>query len=423
MAIDWRSSFEHLRDHSVWRLLATRAVRGFADGFVTVLLADYLSRLGFSGFQVGALVTSTLVGSAALTFLTGWFGHAWDRQRVLLAASALMLVTGVGFAALSSYWPLFLVAFAGTLNPSAGDVSVFLPIEQAALSDSVPARARTEVFAWYNLSGSFLGAAGALVSALPVWLSRRQGWDLLLAERGAFVLYAGCALLCAWIYRRMPGRKVEHPTPRRALEKSRGRVLRLSALFSLDSLGGGFVLQSLLVLWLHRRFDLSLETTGSIFFFANLFAGLSQLASSRLAARIGLLETMVYTHLPANGLLILAGLMPTPATAVGCLLLRMCVSNMDVPARQSYVMSVVPPEERAAASSVTNVPRSLASAITPVLAGWMLDRSVIGWPLVCGGVLKAIYDLLLYWQFRHVRAEQESAAPRSARAKSRARRS
>jgi predicted MFS family arabinose efflux permease len=187
------------------------------------------------------------------------------------------------------------------------------------------------------------------------------------------------------------------------LQRSRSVVLKLSALFSLDSLGGGFVVQSLLILWLYKRFGLSVVTTGEIFFVAGLCRAFSQLASPKLAARIGLIETMVYTHLPANGLLILAGIMPNATAAVACLLLRMCLSNMDVPARQSYVMAVVPPEERAAAASVTNVPRSLATALTPVLGGWMLEHSTFGWPLICGGITKAVYDLLLLTQFRERR--------------------
>jgi MFS family permease len=179
-------------------------------------------------------------------------------------------------------------------------------------------------------------------------------------------------------------------------------VLRLAALFSLDSLGGGFVIQSLLVLWLYRRFDLSPEAAGAVFFVAGLLGGFSQLVSARLALRLGLVKTMVYTHLPSNVLLILAALMPTLTLALTCLLLRMAISQMDVPARQSYVMGVVPPEERARASSITNVPRSLAAAVTPLAAGAMLAHSSFGWPLVCAGVIKSVYDLLLLAQFRAV---------------------
>jgi MFS family permease len=390
--------------HDTRLLLTTRLLRGFADGLVAVVLASYLTSLSFSPLQVGAIVTGTLLGSAALTLAVGLWGGRLSRRRVLLAACALMLATGLGFAGVTAFWPLFVIAVVGTLNPSAGDVSLFLPVEQAVLSQATAAADRTAVFGWYNLAGTLAGALGALASALPAWLAGRHRLGLHAAERWAFVVYGATALLAALFYRRLSG-AVEAPAgaPASGLRRSRAVVLKLSALFALDSLGGGFVVQSLLILWLYQRFALSVATTGAIFFVAGLCGAFSQLASPRLAARIGLIETMVYTHLPANGLLVLAGVMPNATAAVACLLLRMCLSSMDVPARQSYVMAVVPPEERAAAASVTNVPRSLAAALTPVLGGWMLQHSTFGWPLVCGGLTKALYDLVLLAQFRERR--------------------
>jgi MFS family permease len=379
-------------------LLATRILRGFADGVVAVILAGYLTGLGYSPLQVGAIVTGTLLGSAALTLAVGLWGGRFSTRRVLLTAAALMFATGLGFFGVTAFWPLLAIAVVGTLNPSSGDVSVFLPTEQAALSQAVSGRDRTALFAWYNLGGSLAGAVGALASGLPEWLEHRRHVD---AERWVFVVYAATAIATALLYQRL-SRQVEAPSgaPPMGLRRSRAVVLRLSALFSLDSFGGGLVVQSLLILWLYRRFGLSVTAAGQIFFVAGLCGAFSQLASSRLAARIGLIETMVYTHFPSNLLLILAGIMPNPTAAVTCLLLRMCVSSMDVPARQSYVMSVVPPEERAAAASVTNVPRSLAAALTPLAAGWMLDHSSFGWPLIFAGVIKGAYDLLLLFQFR-----------------------
>jgi predicted MFS family arabinose efflux permease len=391
-------------------LLITRALRGFADGAVSVLLADYLFRIGLSPFQIGAVVTSTLLGSAVLTLAVGLMGHGLGRRRLLLGASTLMFATGLGFLGATAFWPLLAVAFVGTLNPSAGDVSVFLPTEQAALSETVPAGDRTAIFARYNLSGNLAGALGALASGLPVAIARQRGWGIAAAERSAFVLYACVAAVTGLVYRRLspalegPG-AVAAAAP---LVRSRRVVLHLAALFSLDSFGGGFTVQSLLALWLFRRFGLAVETAGAIFFAAGVAAAFSQLVSARLAARIGLVETMVYTHLPSNVLLILAALMPSAPLAVTLLLLRMCLSQMDVPARQSYVMSVVPPEERAAAASVTNVPRSLATAVAPLLAGALLSRSSFGWPLLCGGVAKAIYDVLLLVQFRAVKPREEA---------------
>jgi MFS family permease len=377
-------------------LLVTRILRGFADGIVAVILAGYLTSLGFSPFQVGAIVTGTLLGSAALTLAAGLWGGRFTKRRILLGASALMCATGIGFAGVTAFWPLFVVAVAGTLNPSAGDVSLFLPTEQAALAHASSDRDRTSLFAWYNLGGSLAGALGALASGIPAFIERHRHLDV---ERWVFVVYAATAMIAAIFYTRLSS-SIEAPSVTMALQKSRKIVLKLSALFSLDSLGGGLVVQSLVILWLYKRFGLSVTTAGQIFFVAGLCGAFSQLASSWLAERIGLVETMVYTHLPSNLLLVLAGLMPNATGAVTCLLLRMSVSSMDVPARQSYVMSVVPPEERAAASSVTNVPRSLAAALTPLAAGWMLEHSTFGWPLICAGIIKAIYDLLLLAQFR-----------------------
>jgi MFS family permease len=385
-------------------LLTTRVIRGFSDGVVAVVLASYLTSLGFRSLAVGAIVTGTMLGSAALTLAIGLWGGRLQRRRVLVGACALMLATGIGFAGVTSFWPLMVIAVVGTLNPSSGDVSVFLPTEQAVLSQAVAPRDRTAMFAWYNLAGSLAGAVGALASGVPAWLAHRRHVDLHQAERWAFVVYAATAVLAALFYTRLTT-AIEAPAeaPRGGLDRSRAIVIKLAALFSLDSMGGGFIVQSLLVLWLYKRFGLSVTTAGQIFFVANLCAAFSQLVSSRLAARIGLVETMVFTHLPASVLLVLTGVMPSASAAVACLLLRTCVSNMDVPARQSYVMAVVPPEERAAAASVTNVPRSLAAALPPVLAGWMLDHTTFGWPLIIGGAMKATYDLLLLAQFRERR--------------------
>jgi MFS family permease len=386
------------------RLVATRGARGFADGIASVLLASYLSRLGFSPLQIGAIVTATLLGSAALMLAIGLAGHRWPRRAVLLGASALMFATGVGFFAATRFWPLLVIAFVGTLNPSSGDVTLFLPTEQAVLAEAVAPRERTAIFAWYNLAGALAGALGSLASGGPAQLARALGVEAAQLERLGFLLYALFGALSAVVYRKLSPAVEPPPSADAApLAQSRKVVLQLSALFSLDAFGGGFVVQSLLALWLFRRFALSVSTAAAIFFAVNLLAAISQLVSSRLAARIGHVRTMVFTHLPSSLFLILAGLMPTLPLAVLFLLLRSALSSMDVPARQAYVMSMVPREERAAAASVTNVPRSLASAVAPLLAGALLDRTSFGWPLICAGVLKASYDLLLFGQFSHRR--------------------
>jgi MFS family permease len=393
------------------KLILTRALRGLADGVVSVVLATYLTDLGFSPFEVGTIVTGTLLGSAAVTLGVGLIGHGLSRKRILIGACALMVATGIGFAGLTSFWPLMIVAVAGTLNPSAGDVSLFLPTEQAALAHTAEAAARTMTFAWYNLAGSLAGAFGALLSGLPSMLARGAPARLV-TERLIFVLYSVCAIGAAAIYRTLSVKVEVHAGEpvRRPLAQSRRVVLHLAALFSVDSFGGGFVVQSLLVLWLHRRFGLDAGTMATVFFVSGILSAFSQIASPRLAARVGLIRTMVYTHLPANVFLILAAVMPSAALCIGFLLLRMALSQMDVPARQAYVMAVVPPEERTAAASVTNVPRSLAAGLAPMLAGALLQRSSFGWPLVIGGALKAVYDLTLFLQFRSVRPREEGVS-------------
>lgn len=385
------------------RLVGARALRGFADGLTSVVLASHLSSLGFAPLEVGAIATATLLGSAALTLAVGLVAHRLAERVVLLAATAVMAGTGLAFAGLTAFWPLLLVAFLGTLNPSAGDVSVFLPTEQSLLAASAPASRRTALFARYNLAGAMLGALGALASGLVDPAARWLGVERATALRGAFLVYATTALALAPLYLRLElGHTPVTSEPGRVLARSRGVVLRLASLFSLDAFGGGFVVDSLVALWLLRRFDLSLEATGAVFFGARMLAAGSQLLAAPLAARIGLVRTMVYTHVPANLLLVAAAFAPTAGLAIACLLARMAFATMDVPARQSLVMALVPPAERAAAASVTNVPRSLAAALPPLVAGALLERTHVGWPLVLGGAIKLAYDLLLLAQFRAV---------------------
>jgi MFS family permease len=393
----------------VRRVVVARGLRGFADGFVSVLLVGYLRSLGFSPLQIGTIVTGTLLGSAALTIAVGLMGHRATVRTLLLGASVLMFATGVGFAAVSAFLPMLVVAVIGTLNPSAGDVSAFLPTEQAYLAGHARGPERPHLYAVYNLAGAMAGAVGALLSAGPEVLARAFDRSLESLQRGGFLLYALVACVIALIYRRLPRERAADAggIVGRPLGRSRRIVLQLAALFSLDAAAGGLVVQSLLVLWLRLRFGLSGATTGSVFFAVGLLSALSQLLSARLAARFGLIRTMVFTHLPANLALILAAFAPNAWLAVSLLLVRALFSQMDVPARQAFVMGVVTPEERAAAASVTNVPRSLATATTPALAGFLLTRSDIGWPLVIAGVAKASYDLLLLALFRAVVPEGE----------------
>ncbi len=397
--------------HDVRRIVSGRAVRGFADGFVSVLLAQYLTGLGFSPVQVGAIVTGTLLGSAVLTLSFGLSAHRVSLRTLLLVATAVMAATGIGFATVIWFWPLLAIAVVGTLNPSAGDVSVFLPTEQAFLAGHVSAPERPRLYAVYNLGAIFAGAFGALVSGVPEALADSQHWSVTDTQRVSFVLYAAAAGVIYLLYRGLRHEPdVELPPtverePRRALHTSRRTVFELAGLFSLDSAGSGFVVTSLLVLWLHLRFDLSAGTTATVFFAAGILGGCSQLLAPWLAKRVGLIRTMVFTHLPANALLALAAFAPNGTVAITLLLIRALFAQMDVPARQAFVMTVVPEDERAAASSVTNVPRSLASAATPLLAGILLTHSTFGWPLLIAGVTKVVYDVLLLVLYREVPEE------------------
>ena len=392
------------------RLLATRGLRGLADGVVSVLLPGYLLALGLGPFSVGALATATMLGSAALTIAVGLSGHRFRRRALFVLACTLMTLTGLGFASFRHFWPLLAVAVVGTLNPSSGDVSVFLPLEQAALADATLARSRAWVFALYNVVGTGTAALGALLAGAPEALARATGMPFLSAARGAFVLYALVGIGAGLLYRGLSAGSSGSAAPTRTpLGSSRGTVLRLAALFSLDAFGGGFVVQALLVLWLRQRFGVSGAQSGALFFVVGVLGAISQLVSGRIAERVGYVRTMVFTHLPANAFLIAAGLATDVRVAVAMLLARAALSSMDVPARQAYVMAVVSPAERAAASSLTNVPRSLAAAVPPLFTGALLAASSLGWPLVIGGAAKVLYDLLLLAQFRHVRPAEPGA--------------
>jgi predicted MFS family arabinose efflux permease len=372
-----------------------------------VVLPVYLLRLGYNAFAIGAIVTSTLLGSAALTLVIGFLAHRFPGRSVLLSACLLMAVTGVAFATIRDFWPLLIVAFVGTLNPSAGDVSVFLPVEQALLAGTVPARRRTALFARYSLIGAVAGALGTLAAALPELVARKFALGETAVLQSVFWFYAAVGLLTWFIYRPLTSTDAPTPGQHRPLRHSRHVVFVLAALFSLDAFGGGFFVQSLLALWLYKAFHLSMVTASTILFWAGICSAGSFLVAVPLSERIGLINTMVFTHLPSNVLLILVPFAPNLPVAVGLLLARSALSQMDVPTRTSYVMAVVRPEERAAAASITSVPRSLASALSPLLAGYLLGLSPFGWPLILGGSLKALYDVLLLLRFRKIVPAEE----------------
>jgi MFS family permease len=392
-------------DAAVMPLLIGRALRAFADGYVAILLPAYLLALGFDTWQVGIVATMTLLGSALTTLAVGAWGHRFRPRRLLLGAALLMALTGFSFAVQSAFCPLLLIAFFGTLNPSSGDVSLFLPLEHARLAEAAHGASRTALFARYSLLGALLAAVGALAAALPDRIVILAGMTRLDALRGMFVLYGLVGGVVWLLYRRLPEAHIEKQQPPRPLGCSRQVVLRLAALFSVDAFAGGLVVNSLLALWLFQRFELSLTAAGAFFFWAGLLTASSQLAAPGLAKRIGLLNTMVFTHIPANLCLIGAAFAPKLEMAMGLLLLRSLLSQMDVPTRSAFVMTVVTPEERAAAASFTAVPRSLASAISPMVGGALFTAGWFAAPLVACGVLKVAYDLTLWSAFRRYKIQ------------------
>jgi len=398
----------------VLNVYVARALRDFGDGFVAVLLPVYLIALGFSPFQVGVIATAALFGSALLTLAVGLVGTRYDHRQLLLAAANLMVATGVAFAFVHDYALLAVVAFAGTVNPSAGSVSVFVPLEHAVLSREVADSERTRMFARYSLIGAMAGACGALGAAAPDFLSA-IGLGQLDAIKAMFVLYALLGVIGGLTYSRIPPRRRpangQQPA---ALGPSRHLVYKLAALFSLDAFAGGFVVQSLLALWLFERFDLSLSAAGLFFFWSGVLAAFSFPVAAWLSRHVGLVNTMVFTHIPSSLCLILAAVAPSLPVALALLLLRAALSQMDVPTRSSYVMAVVTEAERAAAASFTSVPRSLAAAVSPALAGALFAASFRALPLIICGVLKIVYDVLLLIQFRHVKPpEERTDLPRS----------
>lgn len=389
-------------------LIAARGLRGFGDGLCSLLLPVYLAGLGLGAFRVGVLTTAMLLGSAMLTLAVGLLGHRIAAKKLLLAACGLMAATGVAFSQAHAFWPLVVVGFFGTLNPSNGDVSPFLPLEQALLAQAGTPAQRTDRFARYSLTGSLAGALGALSLGLMAPLRAATGFSQLTLIEGAFLLYGALSGVAALLYRNLPDDLETAEAPPTPLGPSRRNVMGLAALFSLDSFGSGFFVSSLLALWLFRRFGLSLAAAGQFFFWSGLLAALSQLAAPWLARRIGLIRAMVFTHVPANLCIVALAFAPNVTSAFILLAVRALLSNMDVPARTSYVMAIVTPAERTAAASVTNVPRSLASALSPALAGLIFSLSAFAWPLVIGGSLKTLYDLLLLWRFQKVRPPEEA---------------
>jgi predicted MFS family arabinose efflux permease len=373
----------------------------------------YLVELGFSPLAIGAVVTSTLIGTALLTLWVGMVANRYSVRRLLIACAVLMAATGAGFAVTTAFWPLLLIAFVGTMNPTSGDASIFLPLEQAALAQTAEPRRRTAIFARYSVIGSLAGALGTLAAAAPDIVAGTAGAGRIGVMQLMFIAYAALGIVNLVLYRPLSP-AIEAPQEQtavrhRPLGQSRRLVYRLAALFGMDSFGTGFLVQSLLALWLYQRFQISVTAAAAILFWSGICSAVSYLVAVPIAERIGLINTMVFTHLPSNVLLALVPFAPNLPVAIALLLARSALSQMDVPTRSSYVMAVVAPEERAAAASVTAVPKTFAWAAGSLISGYLLTLSTFGWPLLIGGIVKGAYDLLLLYNFQKVRPPEEIA--------------
>ncbi len=398
-----------------YALFGARIARLFAYGFLSVVLVLYLDALGFGTPQIGLLLTLTLIGDTLISLWITTHADQAGRKRMLLVGAGLMLFAGVLFAITRSYIFLVLAATFGVISPSGNEVGPFLAIEQASLAQIVTDERRTTVFAQYNMVGSFATATGALFGGGLAQLLQGQGFATVDSYRAVVIGYAAMGGVLALLFTRLSPRieapvRPEHASigGRLGLHKSRKVVFKLSALFALDAFAGGFVIQSVVAFWFHTRFGVQPAVLGAIFFGANVLAGVSALLAARVAARIGLINTMVFTHVPSNILLMLVPLMPVLPMAILLLLLRFSISQMDVPTRQSYTMAVVSPDERSAAAGVTGIARTTGAALSPAIAGPLLaSSSLLGLPFVLAGGLKLIYDALLYRSFSTLKPPEE----------------
>jgi MFS family permease len=388
-------------------LIGARGLRDFGDGFVAVLLPVYLKALGFSPFEVGALAATALLGSALLTLAVGLLGVRYDHRLLLISSAGLMTATGIALSIVDSYALLLVVAFVGSVNPSGGSASSFVPVEHAVLTRETADAERTKAFARYSLVGGLASAGGALAAAMPE-LFTRPDWSELSGIKVMFWIYALLGLVGGLLYTRIPARMppTQHDLAQ-TLGPSRTIVYKLAALFSLDAFAGGFVVQSLLALWLFERFALSLSAASLFFFWSGVLSAFSFPVAASLSSRFGLVNTMVFTHIPSSLCLILAAFASSLTMTLGLLLVRAALSQMDVPTRSSYVMAVVTEAERTAAASFTSVPRSLAASLSPAIAGALFSLSWQASPLIVCGALKIAYDLLLLNQFRCLKPPEE----------------
>jgi MFS family permease len=384
----------------------------FSYGLLSVVLVLHLVEVGLDERRIGILLTLTLFGDTAVSLWLTTAADRFGRRRTLVVGAALVVLASAVFISTGSFWLLLLSAIVGVLSPSGYEVGPFLAVEQAALTEELEPERRTRTFARYHVAGTLATAVGALAGGAFVQGLQVAGLSAGASYRAAVAAYGLVGVVLAVLYARVSD-AVEPPPaarggPRRALHRSRGVVFRLSALFALDSFAGGFLLQGMLAWWFHLRFGVPEAALGALFFATNVLGAVSALLATRIAARIGLVNTMVFTHIPANVLLILVPLMPSLWGAVLVWLLRATISQMDVPTRQSYVLAVVDPDERSAAGGVTNVARTVGAAFAPALASPLLvSSSWYALPFFLAGGLKIVYDLALWRAFRTLHPPEE----------------
>jgi MFS family permease len=416
MSVHWRQLSALTTDERL--LFTTRIVRLFAYGFLSVVLVLYLAQVGLSEAQIGLLLTLTLIGDTLISLWITTNADRIGRRRMLVISAGLMLLAGLLFAVTGNFVLLLIAATIGVISPSGGEVGPFLAIEQAALAQTVDGEKRTGIFAWYNLVGSFATALGALAGGWLVQGLQEQAVAPLMSYRAVVIGYALLGLALGVMFLQLSpvvetALSTSDQTAAKGwfgLQRSQGIVLKLSALFALDSFGGAFVVQSMMAYWFYLRYGVEPAVLGSIFFAANLLAGISALSAAAVAAKIGLINTMVFTHIPSNILLMLVPLMPNLPLAITMLLLRFSISQMDVPTRQSYTMAVVDPAERSAAAGVTAIARTLGAALAPSLTGLLIGMPAwINTPFFIAGILKIIYDVTLYRMFITVKPPEERA--------------
>lgn len=406
-------------------LFSTRILRLFGYGFLSVILALYLSQLGLSEVNIGLLLTLTLLGDTVISLWITTNADRIGRQRMLITGAILMILATVIFVSTRNFYLLLLAAVIGVISPSGNEVGPFLSIEQASLSQLISDRMRTKTFAWYNLVGFFATALGALAGGGFSQLLQELGYTPLLSYRVVLLGYGVVGLSMIALFARLspaieaPNLNSQHipsstpaetpnPRSRLGLHRSKNIVFRLAALFSLDAFAGGFVIQSLMAFWFNQKFGVEPAVLGAIFFGANILSGVSALSAAWIAGKIGLINTMVFTHLPSNVLLMLVPFMPSLGLAIALLFVRFSISQMDVPTRQSYTMAVVAPDERSAASGITGVARTIGASLSPVFTGLFLSNpALLGMPFVISGGLKIVYDLALYFNFRAIKPPEE----------------